>query len=68
MPPQKSLIAELLRKQTKIEEAERESSVDPQAQESSYYNLDLHVGVSLKTLIHSITELNIIKTRRKTGP
>uniref|UniRef100_A0AAF5PLC2 Uncharacterized protein n=3 Tax=Wuchereria bancrofti TaxID=6293 RepID=A0AAF5PLC2_WUCBA len=45
MPPQKSLIAELLRKQTKVE---HELSVDPHAQESSYYNLDLHVGDEIR--------------------
>ncbi|EFO24848.1 hypothetical protein LOAG_03640 [Loa loa] len=44
MPPQKSLIAELLRKQAKPEQVEREPSVGPHEQESSYYNLDLHVG------------------------
>ncbi|VDN91983.1 unnamed protein product [Brugia pahangi] len=45
MPPQKSLIAELLKKQTKVE---YELSVDPHAQESSYYNLDLHVGDEIR--------------------
>uniref|UniRef100_A0AAF5RY27 Uncharacterized protein n=1 Tax=Wuchereria bancrofti TaxID=6293 RepID=A0AAF5RY27_WUCBA len=47
MPPQKSLIVKLLRKQTKVE---HELSVDPHAQESSYYNLDLHVGDEIRLL------------------
>uniref|UniRef100_A0A915PDY4 Uncharacterized protein n=1 Tax=Setaria digitata TaxID=48799 RepID=A0A915PDY4_9BILA len=38
MPPQKSLIAELLEKQMKVEQTERETA--PHGRESSYYNLD----------------------------
>uniref|UniRef100_A0A0R3RSA2 Ovule protein n=1 Tax=Elaeophora elaphi TaxID=1147741 RepID=A0A0R3RSA2_9BILA len=41
MPPQKSWIAELLRKQTKVKETECETFASPYAQESSYYNLDI---------------------------
>ncbi|CAG9535497.1 unnamed protein product [Cercopithifilaria johnstoni] len=48
MPPQRSLIAELLRKQTKAEQTECESSLGLQVQESSYYNLDLQVGDDVK--------------------
>lgn len=48
MPPQESLIAELLRKQAQMEQTACESSVDPRVQESSYYNLDLQIPVSIK--------------------
>ncbi|VDP12068.1 unnamed protein product [Onchocerca flexuosa] len=44
MPPQESLIAKLLRKQTKVEQAEHETSASPNAMKSCYYNLDLQVG------------------------
>ncbi|KAL3990511.1 hypothetical protein ACH3XW_32090 [Acanthocheilonema viteae] len=47
MPPQKSLIAELLKKQTEVEQTECESSISPYALESSYYNLDLQDDVKL---------------------
>ncbi|VDK77051.1 unnamed protein product [Litomosoides sigmodontis] len=51
MPPQKSLIAELLGKQAKVEQTKYESSVDPRALESSYYNLDLQDNVQLSQSI-----------------
>uniref|UniRef100_A0A8R1TQ19 Uncharacterized protein n=1 Tax=Onchocerca volvulus TaxID=6282 RepID=A0A8R1TQ19_ONCVO len=44
MPPQKSLIAKLLGKQTKVEQAERETSASSNAMKSCYYNLDLQGG------------------------
>ncbi|KAM3727395.1 UPF0329 protein [Dirofilaria immitis] len=44
MPPQKSLIAELLKKQTKMEQAELETSISLHKRESSYINLDLQIG------------------------
>lgn len=51
MPPQKSLIAELLTEETKVEQAERGTSLHPKTHESSYYNLDLYAAVSLMPLV-----------------
>ncbi|OZC08499.1 hypothetical protein X798_04431 [Onchocerca flexuosa] len=61
MPPQESLIAKLLRKQTKVEQAEHETSASPNAMKSCYYNLDLQVGHDLQlpqSIIHTSANIS----------